>query len=46
VSELNHAEIVRLLGLSDPAEIEALRQAAFDLTTARLGDKVHYRGIV
>lgn len=46
MSELNHAEIVRLLGLSDPAEIEALRQAAFDLTTARLGDKVHYRGIV
>ena len=40
------ADVVRLLGLADPAEIEALRQAAFDRTTATLGDKVHYRGIV
>lgn len=43
---MNRAEIIRLLGLTDPAEIEGLRRAAFDLTTERLGDKVHYRGIV
>ena len=43
---MNRVEITRLLGLSDPAEIENLRRTAFDLTTERLGDKVHYRGIV
>jgi biotin synthase len=46
VTALDRAEMVRLLGLTDPAEIEALRRAAFDLTTATLGDRVHYRGIV
>jgi len=40
------AEIVTLLGLSDPAEIERLRQAAYDLTTTEVGDTVHYRGLV
>lgn len=40
------AEIVRLLSLSDPKDIERLRQAAFDLATAKVGDTVHYRGLV
>jgi len=43
---LSHAERVRLLGLSDPAAIEDLRRAAFDRTTATVGDTVHYRGLV
>ena len=45
-TEFTEADIVRLLGLDDPAEIEALRREAFDRTTRTLGDKVHYRGIV
>jgi biotin synthase len=40
------ADIVRLLGLTDPADCEALRRASFDLTSRLIGDKVHYRGIV
>jgi biotin synthase len=40
------ADIIYLLGLTDPADCEALRRAAFDLTTRLVGDKVHYRGIV
>jgi len=39
-------EILRLLSLTDPAEIEQLRQTAYDLATAEVGDTVHYRGIV
>jgi biotin synthase len=44
--QFDKADLVRLLGLADPGEIEALRQAAYDLTTRTIGDKVHYRGIV
>jgi len=40
------ADIVYLLGLTDPADCEALRRASYDLTTRLLGDKVHYRGII
>ena len=40
------ADIIYLLGLTDPADCEALRRASFDLTTRLLGDNVHYRGIV
>jgi biotin synthase len=40
------ADIVYLLGLTDPADCEALRRASYDLTTQLLGDTVHYRGIV
>jgi biotin synthase len=40
------ADIVRLLGLTDPVDCERLRHAAYDLTTEIIGDKVHYRGIV
>ena len=39
-------EIVRLLSLTDPVEIEELRRNAYDLATAEVGDTVHYRGIV
>ena len=40
------ADIVYLLGLTRPEECEALRRAAYDLTTRLIGDKVHYRGII
>lgn len=43
---LSRAEMVRLLGLSDPGAIEELRRAAYDRATATVGDTVHYRGIV
>ena len=43
---LSHPERVRLLGLTDPAAIEELRRAAFDRTTATVGDTVHYRGLI
>ncbi len=39
-------DLLRLLSLTDPEQIEALRQAAYDLTTAEVGDTVHYRGLV
>jgi biotin synthase len=39
-------DIVYLLGLTRPEDCEALRRAAYDLTTRLIGDKVHYRGIV
>jgi len=45
-TSLSHAEMVRLLGLTDPAEIEDLRRAAYDRATQTVGDSVHYRGIV
>lgn len=40
------ADIVRLLDLTAPDDRERLRRAAYDLTTALIGDQVHYRGIV
>jgi biotin synthase len=40
------AEIRRLLALSEPGEIEALRRTAYDLTTAEIGDAVYYRGLL
>ena len=43
---LSDADIIFLLGLTDPADCEALRRAAFDLTSRLIGDAVHYRGIV
>lgn len=39
-------EIVHLLALTSPGAVEALRQAAYDLTTREIGNKVFYRGIV
>ena len=39
-------DIVRLLSLTDPADIERLRRAAFDLATETVGDAVHLRGLV
>ena len=39
-------EIVFLLSLKDATDIELLRSAAYEETTARLGNKVYYRGIV
>jgi biotin synthase len=40
------ADMIRLIGLTDPADCEQLRQAAYDLTTRLIGGAVHYRGIV
>ncbi len=42
----DHADRVRLLGLTAPDAMEALRQAAYDCATAEVGDTVHYRGLV
>jgi len=39
-------DIVRLLSVNTPGGLETLRQAAYDLTTAEVGNKVFYRGIV
>lgn len=43
---LEDADIVRLLGLTEPSDCERLRRAAYDLTTTIVGDRVHYRGII
>lgn len=43
---LDDTDIVRLLGLTEPADCERLRRTAYDLTTALIGDRVHYRGII
>ena len=43
---LDDSDIVRLLGLTAPADCKRLRRAAYDLTTAVIGDQVHYRGII
>jgi biotin synthase len=45
-TEFSAADLRRLIALSEPAEIEALRRAAYDLTTAEIGDEVHYRGLL
>ena len=42
----SNTDIERLLALSDPADIERLRRAAFDLATEKVGDAVHLRGLV
>jgi biotin synthase len=43
---LSDADIVALLSLSAEEEIERLRRAAYDLTTAEIGEAVHYRGLI
>lgn len=43
---LSDTDIVYLLGLTDPADCEQLRQAAYDLTTQIIGDNIHYRGLI
>lgn len=45
-SEFSDAEIVHLLGLTGRDDCEALRRAAYELTTRLVGDKVHYRGLI
>ena len=44
--EFSSKDIVALLGITDTDEVETLRQAAFDVTTALVGNNVYYRGIV
>ncbi len=45
-TSFSDADIVTLLGLKDPDDIAALREAAYSLTTVEVGDTVHYRGLV
>jgi len=45
-TEFSDAEIVHLLGLTDREDCEALRRAAYELTSQLIGDKVHYRGLI
>ena len=40
------ADILRLLAVTTPGGLEKLRQTAYDLATAEVGNKVFYRGIV
>jgi len=44
--EFSDADLVRLLSLSSPQDLEALRRAAYQLTTAEVGDSVHFRGLI
>ena len=45
-TEFSDDDIVRLLGLTDPEECEALRQRAFDVTTEKTGNNVYLRGLI
>ncbi|MEI6986788.1 MAG: [FeFe] hydrogenase H-cluster radical SAM maturase HydE [Rhodospirillaceae bacterium] len=42
----SESDILQLLALERPADIESLREAAYDLTTVEVGNLVHYRGLV
>ena len=44
--ELSDADIVHLLGLTDPEECELLRKTAYDRTTELMGSFVYYRGLI
>ncbi len=45
-TNFSDADLVTLLSLTDSDDITTLRQAAYNLTTAEIGDTVHYRGLV
>ena len=45
-TEFSDDDIVRLLGLTDPDECEALRRRAFDVTTEKTGNNVYLRGLI
>ncbi|MFU0842541.1 MAG: Iron-only hydrogenase maturation rSAM protein HydE [Burkholderia sp.] len=44
--EMTDADIVHLLGLTDPKECALLQKAAYDRTTELMGDFVYYRGLI
>lgn len=44
--ELSDADIVHLLGLTDPEECELLRKTAYNRTTELMGSFVYYRGLI
>ena len=46
LEELSDADIVHLLGLTDPEECELLRKTAYDRTTELMGSFVYYRGLI
>jgi biotin synthase len=43
---LDESALTKLLALTAPEDVERLRQAAFELTTAEVGREVHLRGLV
>lgn len=43
---LSDEDIVYLLGLRDPEDCALLQQAAFEMTTAKMGNHVYYRGLI
>ena len=45
-TKFSKEDIVVLLSLTGKEEVEALRQASYDLTTKLVGNNVYYRGIV
>lgn len=45
-TDLTDADIVTLLGLTDPEDCKMLKAAAFNRTTALLGNCVYYRGLI
>lgn len=45
-SELSDADIVALLGLTDPEDCRLLKGAAYQRTTELLGPYVYYRGLI
>ena len=45
-SERTDDELAYLLGLTDPDEVELLRQAAFDCATETMGPGVYLRGLI
>ena len=44
--ELSDADIVALLGLTDPEDCRMLKEAAFNRTTELMGPYVYYRGLI
>jgi biotin synthase len=45
-SEFSDVDIVALLALDDPADIEQLRRTAYDTATREVGDEVYFRGLI
>ena len=45
-SERTDAELEHLLSLTEPDDVELLRKAAFETTTATMGEGVYMRGLI
>lgn len=44
--EFSDEDIIRLLSITEPDDVETLRKAAFDRATEHLGNQVYYRGLI